>query len=322
MRPNDPGELPRRGGWQAPGKPAQPVPQKLPPGAQRPPAEPARKPAQPRPARPVIASREEPAIAPRADAPKAASGAPASGLPRTKPQRPFTAMPEPSTPPRARRPARRPPLITRGERALFLGLLAAVLAMTIFLIRFRERVDAHFEARALPVSLTSATGSTTPVLLALANDQTGALTERPLAFPLPADPNTRARVVLEKLLAAYTAPASPHPLQPSGDDSIHEVFLSPAPDAVSDAPGLLATVDLTQSFVHLHPSGIEPETLTLLSMIATLHANLPQVTEVRFLVDGEPRATLAGHAGLSEIYLAAGAADPPSEAFTTRGARP
>ena len=42
----------------------------------------------------------------------------------------------------------------------------------------------------------------------------------------------------------------------------------------------------------------------MLSMIATLHANLPQITEVRFLVDGRQKDTLAGHADLTRVYLA------------------
>ncbi len=42
----------------------------------------------------------------------------------------------------------------------------------------------------------------------------------------------------------------------------------------------------------------------MLSLCGTLHANLPRVAQVRFLVDGQPRATLAGHADLTRTYLA------------------
>ena len=206
---------------------------------------------------------------------------------------------------------------------MFWSLLVAVLLMSIFLVRYRERVDAHFQARALAVPLSSAASLSNPaqVGLSLASDDTGALTERPLAFPLPEDPNTRARVVLEKLLSEYTAPGSPHPLKPAapGVNGVDEVYLSPIP---GQASGLLAVVDLTPNFVHTHPSGIEPETLTLLSMIATLHANLPAITQVRFLVDGQPRATLAGHADLSRTYLAGAAQTTPGEAFTSGPVRP
>ena len=69
-------------------------------------------------------------------------------------------------------------------------------------------------------------------------------------------------------------------------------------------PDTEAIVDLSSSFVAAHPSGIEPETLTLLSILGTLHANFPQISQVRFLVDGQPRDTLAGHADLTRVYLA------------------
>ena len=69
----------------------------------------------------------------------------------------------------------------------------------------------------------------------------------------------------------------------------------------------LAVVNLTASFISTHPSGIEAETLTIQSICATLHANLPRVTQVRFLVDGQVHPTLAGHADLTRTYLAANA---------------
>lgn len=69
----------------------------------------------------------------------------------------------------------------------------------------------------------------------------------------------------------------------------------------------MAVVDLSGSFVEAHPSGIEPETLTLLSIIETLHENFPQITQVRFLVDGQQKETLAGHADLTRAYLASDA---------------
>jgi hypothetical protein len=67
----------------------------------------------------------------------------------------------------------------------------------------------------------------------------------------------------------------------------------------------LAVVNLAGSFAANHPSGIEAESLTIESICSTLHANLPRVTQVRFLVDGQVRPTLAGHADLTRTYLAA-----------------
>ena len=74
---------------------------------------------------------------------------------------------------------------------------------------------------------------------------------------------------------------------------------------------MLAVVNLTGSFAGGHPSGIEAETLTLRSICATLNANLPRIEQVRFLVDGQPRPTLAGHADLTRTYLA-GPTEPGS----------
>ena len=68
-------------------------------------------------------------------------------------------------------------------------------------------------------------------------------------------------------------------------------------------PGTLAVVDFSAAFAASHPSGIEPETLTLLSILGTLHANIPAITQVRFLIDGHPAETLAGHADLTRTYL-------------------
>ena len=47
---------------------------------------------------------------------------------------------------------------------------------------------------------------------------------------------------------------------------------------------------------------IEPETLTIQSIVGTLYANFPRIEQVRFLVDGRPRETLNGHADLARTY--------------------
>ena len=53
------------------------------------------------------------------------------------------------------------------------------------------------------------------------------------------------------------------------------------------------------------------EALTLQSIIGTLHSALPGVEEVRFLVDGRTRETLAGHASLLRAYPAVDTANRP-----------
>jgi len=66
--------------------------------------------------------------------------------------------------------------------------------------------------------------------------------------------------------------------------------------------GKLAVVNLHGSFADHHPSGIEAETLTIDSILGTLYANFPLIEQARFLVDGQPRETLHGHADLLRTY--------------------
>ena len=70
--------------------------------------------------------------------------------------------------------------------------------------------------------------------------------------------------------------------------------------------GKLAVINLHGTFADHHPSGIEPETLTIDSILQTLGANFPQIEQVRFLVDGQPRDTLHGHADLMRTYPVSG----------------
>jgi Sporulation and spore germination len=118
-------------------------------------------------------------------------------------------------------------------------------------------------------------------------------------------------VLLEHLLAAYAEPKSAHPLQ--GGPAVDDVFLLPDPRSdlesnpqptTGEEPGQLAVINLHGSFVDNHPSGILVEALTVESIIVTLHAGLPQVTTIRFLVDGQLHDTLAGHADLLRTYPA------------------
>jgi hypothetical protein len=117
------------------------------------------------------------------------------------------------------------------------------------------------------------------------------------------------------LLDLYAAPDSTHPV-PGGAASVAQVFLLPVSGARASNPNdQLAVVNLSGTFAAGHPSGLETESLTVLSICATIRANLPNVTEVRFLVDGQPRPTLAGHADLTRTYLTA-------DATPTEGNRP
>lgn len=212
-------------------------------------------------------------------------------------------------------------MIPRYQTILFFVLLAASIAMGAVLWQLRER--AHQRLLAGEVTTPTAAPQVAPEVqatLMVASDADDSLTPQALALPLPSSANERARAILGKLLDLYAAPGAAHPV-PGGASSITQVFLMPVAGGAGTSAGAgaseqtaggaeLAVVNLTSAFANSHPSGIETETLTLLSICATLHANLPQVSEVRFLVDGQQRATLAGHADLTRTYLAtdAGAA--------------
>jgi len=204
-------------------------------------------------------------------------------------------------------------MIPRYQRILFWVLLIASVAMAAVLIRLRERAAdrlAGFQenGEAIQFSASRNAAHAEAVTLFEANDLDDNVAPVTRELALPKETGARARVILRQLFADYAAPASKHPL--TAGPGVEEVFLMPATAAEmsgSMSPSTdaqTAIVNLTSAFAENHPSGIEPETLTLLSIIATLHENFPAVEQVRFLVDGQPRETLAGHADLTRAYLA------------------
>jgi len=213
-------------------------------------------------------------------------------------------------------------MISRLQRILLAILIVAIVAMSAILIRLRERAQQRLhviQGTAIPVESTSATPQ--DVTLVIPNDLDGSLQDEQRTLPLPSDDSTKARVLLEDLLETFHQPNSTHPIatlsavdqppasNPSPNQGIDDVFLMPVPQSAlakqTDASaGTLAVVDFSAGFAASQPSGIEPETLTLLSILGTLHANIPAITQVRFLIDGRPAQTLAGHADLTRTYLA------------------
>lgn len=207
-------------------------------------------------------------------------------------------------------------MISRAHKYLFAVLLAACVVMAVFLIRLRNRAQDRLQAQgtSAPQSIAEPAGSAPKTItLFVPNDLDDSMVAVDRTIPLPADENAEARVLLETLIEAFRAAESTHPLHV--EKGINDVYFVPVPPQKGEGPsGQMAVVDLNGALAAAQPSGIEPETLTLLSMMATLHANLPDVTEVHFLVDGQQRDTLAGHADLTRTYLAAEAEQRPSPA--------
>jgi len=205
-------------------------------------------------------------------------------------------------------------VIPRHQTVLFVILLLASVIMGAVLWnqlrRAHERLLRGEDAAPTQAPLVAPAEQAT---LMVANDADNSVQPRILTLPLPQNPEARARAVLGKLLDLYAAPDAAHPV-PGGANSIAQVFIVPIAEGsgkASPAAPELAVVNLTSAFAAGHPSGLETETLTVLSICATLNANLPRVTEVRFLVDGQTRATLAGHADLTRTYLAAETVERP-----------
>jgi hypothetical protein len=180
-------------------------------------------------------------------------------------------------------------------RHLIIGvavLLAIALGMGFYVWRMRSRVDrsevsaVNTQPVAPPVS-----GSNEQVVLYVAYDDAGVLRPRPVRIPLPAGRQERAAEILRALLTLYLDKSSPHPLGPGSQ--IRDVYLVD--------PGL-AVIDINAAFADGHRSGVLIEELTVVSLIQTLSANIPGITRVKILVEGNERDTLAGHADLSNFF--------------------
>jgi Sporulation and spore germination len=223
-------------------------------------------------------------------------------------------------------------VIQRHQRIVFWCLVVCIIGMGILLAVERQRGRERLEALAADQTpLDAPTAMAETVTLDLANDEDGTITAVSRQIALPEEANARARALIDHLIAEYALPGSPHPLPPGS--AVAEVFLLPLPvigytssnasSATNDggfkatAPvpssdpdslqpqqpgGELAVIDLRSTFVNQHPSGVEVESLTLRSILGTLEANLPEIEQVRFLVDGQARETLAGHADLLRTY--------------------
>lgn len=219
-------------------------------------------------------------------------------------------------------------MIPRYQTVLFFLLLAAAIIMSGILWQLRNREHERLlQGEQSTPTKAPQVASAEQATLMVANDSDDSLAARVLALPLPQSSSARARAILGKLLDLYAAPDAAHPV-PGGANSIAQVFLLPVAGASGSGTTAaksaaknpqtgaeLAVVNLNGPFAASHPSGIETESLTVLSICATLHANFPRITEVRFLVDGQQHETLAGHADLTRTYLT-------TEAVAAGGAQP
>jgi spore germination protein GerM len=182
-------------------------------------------------------------------------------------------------------------MIPRHLKITFALLLAAALLTGAYLWILKRHARQAPQSTELqqPVAPPSV-GPPLTVTLYVADDQQGALRREDASLSLPSDPTLRVQAVLRALIARYTQKDSPH-LLPSGADVNDVYFVNGT-----------AVVDLNDAFAGGHRSGIMVEELTVLSLVQTLAANMPGVSQVKILVNGQERETLAGHADLADFY--------------------
>jgi hypothetical protein len=182
-------------------------------------------------------------------------------------------------------------VIPRHLQITIAVLLAAVLLSGIVLIKLEEREKSKTEAAELMPTALATEGKPEHIRILVAYDDDRALRWRETESIMPQDRALRAEAVLKAVLAQYTQSPSPHPLSRSAD--IKEVFLAGANTLL---------VNTNSAFAENHPSGIISEELTIASLVETISANVPGIEQVKFIVDGKERQTLAGHLDLASFY--------------------
>ncbi len=183
-------------------------------------------------------------------------------------------------------------MIPRHMQIAFALLVVGALAMGWYIVRLKHREEEQAQrAEDLRHVAPPVKGTREQVTLVVAYDEEGVLRREKVEVVAPEEPAERAREVLRALLARYLDRPSPHPLEPGAD--IIRVYL---------VGSNLAVVDTTAKFAAGHRSGVLAESLTVASLLETLHANLPGVTRLKILVEGQERETLAGHADLMVVY--------------------
>ena len=173
-------------------------------------------------------------------------------------------------------------------------LLVAVLGMALYGLHLRtQALQLHASAItdtrpiAPPVS-----GPIQHVTIFLPDDSSGALFRREITATLPEEPTLRAREIVHVLLTKWQEKDSLHPISNAAD--VNAVFLL--------NNNRTAIIDMNGAFADQHRSGVLVEELTLASIARTIGVNLPGVSEMRIVIDGKERETLAGHADLTDTY--------------------
>ncbi len=129
------------------------------------------------------------------------------------------------------------------------------------------------------------------VTVYVAHDDDGLLHAQQIKVALPVESTQRARQILRGLFSVYLSAKTPHPIGAGSD--VTDVY---------QLDNNTLVIDLNTSFADAHRSGIFVEELTMLSIVQSLGQNIPGISRMKFLVGGNERETLAGHADLKQFY--------------------
>ena len=184
-------------------------------------------------------------------------------------------------------------MIPRRVLVTILVLLAAVGGMFLYGVHLRRQaleMQQH-AARTRPVA-PPVSGPTEHITIFTPDDDRGSLERRELNVTLPTEPTMRAREIVHALIDTWQQKDSRHPIGSNAD--VKAVFL------LND--NKMAVVDVNAAFAEQHRSGILVEELTMASLARTLGANVSGLQQIKVIVEGRERETLAGHADLTDFY--------------------
>ena len=186
-------------------------------------------------------------------------------------------------------------MIPRNVQITLVLLLVAILGSGIYILLLHRGTEESLRRASdqRPVAAPIA-GSNEILQLTIAYDEDGVFRTRSISAVVPSEPSARAKSILEALIGYYLSKPSPHQL--AEGSGVNSVFM---------VNRRLAVVDLNQALAEGHRSGVMVEDFTLISLIDTLAANLPQLERVKILINGKERETLAGHADIRSIYSTA-----------------
>ena len=186
-------------------------------------------------------------------------------------------------------------MIPRNVQITLVLLLVAIFGSGIYILLLHRGTEENLRRASdqRPVAAPVA-GTNETLKLTIAYDEDGVFRTRDISAIVPPEPSARAKSVLEALIGYYLSKPSPHEL--AEGSAVNGVFM---------VNQKLAVVDLNQALAEGHRSGVMVEDFTVMSLIDTLATNLPQLQQVKILINGKERETLAGHADIRSTYSTA-----------------